>query len=145
MSLLQWSHKVFIVLTLALVLTLTTACSGLTQAAQTTTPSAVGSRVVYEQLERGITGATDQGFGEWVVQTAKGLIQDADVRDNNQLNVVLTPQVRPSEVQPLMKSLAQGFQRSFPNRDLTVLMYSPKRQLILSARDDDGTVKLTLH
>lgn len=144
MNLLQWYRKVFIALTLVLVLTLAMACSGLNQAAQATTLSVIGSRVVYEQLERGNTAATSQDFGEWVVQTAKGLIQEASVRDD-ELNVVLASQARPNEVQPLIKSLVQSFQRSSPNRNLTVLMYSPNKQLILTARVDNGTVKLTLH
>lgn len=145
MSLLLWIRRVFIVLTLVLVLTFATTCSGLTQAAQTITPSAIESRVVYKQLERGIKAATGQDFSKWVVQTAEGLVQTASVRDDENLVVVLTPQVRPSEIQPLMKSLVQSFQRSFPNQDLTVLMYSSNRHLVLTARYRGGTVKLTLH
>lgn len=145
MSLLLWSRKIFIVLTLVLVLTFATTCSGSTQAAQTITPSAIESRVVYKQLERGIKAATGQDFSKWVVQTAEGLVQEASFRDHKNLVVVLTPQVRPNEIQPLMKSLVQGFQCSFPNQDLLVLMYSSNRQLILTARYRDGIVKLTLH
>jgi len=44
----------------------------------------------YAQLERGNSPA-GQDFGNWVVQTAKGLVKDAYVRDNNKLGVVITP------------------------------------------------------
>jgi len=57
------------------------------------------------------------------VKTAKGLVNDAYVRDGNKLGVVISPQVRPNEVKPL-KSLMQGFHKNFPNRDLSVLMYA---------------------
>jgi hypothetical protein len=61
------------------------------------------------------------------------------VRDNNKLGVVITPQVRPSEVKDLAKALAQGFRKNFPNQDLTVLMYAPDKQLILTALYDKQT------
>jgi hypothetical protein len=82
---------------------------------------------------------------DWVVQTTEGLIQEVSVHDNDKLEVVLTPQVRPQEVQPLMRLLVRGFQHSFPNQDLTVLMYSPNKRLILTARVDKGDIKLRLH
>ena len=62
--------------------------------------------------------------------------QEAYLRDNNKLCVVITPQVRPTEVKTLAKSLAQGFQRNFPNQDLTVLMYGSDKKLILTANYD---------
>jgi hypothetical protein len=86
-------------------------------------------------LERGNSPA-GQDFGNWVVNTAKGLVKDAYVRDNNKLGVVITPQVRPNEARPLAKSLVQGFHKNFPNQDLTVLMYAPDKKLILTARYD---------
>ncbi len=89
----------------------------------------------YSQLERGNT-AQGQDFGNWVVQTAKGLVQDAYVRDNNKLGVVISPQVKPKEVKDLARSLTQGFHKNFPNQDLTVLMYAPDRKLILTAKYD---------
>jgi hypothetical protein len=61
------------------------------------------------------------------------------VRDNNKLGVVISPEVRPNEVKPLAKSLAQGFRRNFPNQDLTVLMYAPDKKLILTAKYDTQT------
>ena len=60
--------------------------------------------------------------------------QDAYLRDNNKLGVVITPQVRPTEVKTLAKSLAQGFRRNFTNQDLTVLMYGSDKKLILTAK-----------
>ncbi len=77
-----------------------------------------------------------QDFGNWVVTASKGLIKDAYVRDNNKLGVVISSQVRPTEVKDLTKSLAQGFHKNFPNQDLTVLMYAPDKKLILTGRYD---------
>ena len=136
MSLLQQIRKVLTAFVLVLVLTTTAACSSAVQAKQPTTNLPVISRnAEYAQLERGNSPA-GQDFGTWVVQTAKGLVQDAYVRDNNKLGVVVTPQVRPTEVKPLAKSLAQGFHSNFPNQDLTVLMYAPDKKLILTAKYD---------
>ncbi len=52
------------------------------------------------------------------------------------LGVVIAPQVRPTEVRPLAKSLLQGFHKNFPNQDLKVLMYAPDKKLILTAEYD---------
>lgn len=134
MSLFQQFRKILTAFVLILVLTTTAACSGTVQAKQPTIP-AISSTRYYAQLERG-NSPTGQDFGNWVVQTAKGLVQDAYVRDNNKLGVVITPQVRPNEVKPLAKSLAQGFHKNFPNQDLTVLMYAPDKKLILKALYD---------
>lgn len=127
-------RRILTALVLIIVLSTTAACSTV-QAKQPTALPAVSSTGGYAQLERG-NSPTGQDFGNWVVQTAKGLVQDAYVRDNNKLGVVIRPQVRPSEVKPLAKSLAQGFHRNFPNQDLTVLMYAPDKKLILTAKYD---------
>jgi len=114
-----------------------TACGGGTPTAQkpnAITPTLTNTRS-YSQLERGNT-QSGQSFGNWVVTTAKGLVQDAYVRDNNKLGVVITPQVRPNEVKDLARSLAQGFHKNFPDRDLKVLMYAPDKQLIMTAEYD---------
>ncbi|HLO48585.1 MAG TPA: hypothetical protein VK211_09250 [Kamptonema sp.] len=137
MSLFQQSRKIITGLILVLVLTISTACAGAPSAQKPTNlPVAVGgSPSYYAQLQRGNT-VGGQDFGNWVTQTAKGLVQDAYVRDNNKLGVVITPQVRPNEVKDLAKSLAQGFHHNFPNQDLTVLMYAPDKKLILTAKYD---------
>lgn len=140
MSLLQRSRKLITTLALVLVLSVTTACSGLTQADRAAPPS-IGGTASYTQLERGNTPA-GQNFGDWVVQTAKGLVQDTFVRDNNKLGVVITPKVRPNDVRPLAKSLVQGFHHNFPNRNLTVLMYAPDKQLILTAQYDNQSKQI---
>jgi hypothetical protein len=90
----------------------------------------------YQQLERGNTSA-GQDFGTWAVQTAKGLIQDAYVRDDNKLGVMISQQVKPNEVKPLAKSLVQGFHKNFPNRNLSVFMFAPDKSIILTARYND--------
>ena len=95
-----------------------------------TTPSAIGRDVTYAELERGNTPG-GQTFGNWVVQTSQGLVQDAYVHDNNKLGVV-SPKVRPNEVRPLAKSLAKGFHKNFPNQDLKVLIYASDKKLILT-------------
>jgi hypothetical protein len=134
-SLLQRGRQFFIALALVLVLVTTSACGAATQA-RTSPPTALNPSSNYAQLERGNTGS-GQEFGNWVVQTAKDLVSDAYVRDNDKLGVVITPQVRPKEVQSLAKSLAQGFHHNFPNRDLKVLVYAPDKKLILTAQYDN--------
>ncbi len=132
----QQFRKIVTALVLILVLTTTAACSGTVQAKQPTSNLPVISRgSEYAQLELGNT-ESGQDFGNWVVQTASGLVQDAYVRDNNKLGVVITPKVRTSEVKSLTKSLVQGFHRNFPNQDLTVLVYAPDKKLILTAQYD---------
>lgn len=140
MKFLQQSRQILTALTLVLVLTLVTACGGVPQATQRPQlPSVSGSP--YSQLERGSTAAGQQ-FGDWVVRTAKGLVQDAYVRDNNKLGVVITPQVKPNEVRDLARSLAQGFHKNFPNQDVSVLMYAPDKKLILTARYDEQSKQI---
>jgi hypothetical protein len=130
-------------LVLILVLTTTAACSGGVQAKQPTSslPTTLNSNGNYAQLERGST-AVGQDFGNWVVQTAKGVVQDAYVRDNNKLGVVITREVRPNEVKPLAKSLVQGFHKNFPNQDLNVLVYAPDKKLILTAQYDQQSKQI---
>jgi len=134
----QQGRKILTTVVLVLVLMITTACSGggnVAQLDRTSTPPAIGRDVTYSQLERG-NSPSGQTFGNWVVQTSQGLVQDAYVRDNNKLGVVISRQVRPNEVKPLAKSLAQGFHKNFPNQDLTVLVYGPDKKLILTAKYD---------
>jgi hypothetical protein len=89
----------------------------------------------YGQLSRG-NSDVGQDFGNWAVEASKGLIKDAFVRDDNKLGAVISSQVRPNEVKDLAQSLTQGFRKNFPERDLTVLMYAPDKQLILTAKYD---------
>jgi hypothetical protein len=142
---LQQFRKFFTALVLVLFLSTATACSGASQATQPKAipgaSSGANSIVAYQQLERGSTAA-GQEFGNWVVQTAKGLVKDAYVRDNNKLGVVITPQVRPNEVKSLASSLAQGFHKNFPNQDLTILMYAPDKKLILTAKYDEQSKQI---
>ncbi|MEH1836114.1 MAG: hypothetical protein V7L29_29695 [Nostoc sp.] len=136
MKIIQQFRRVLTALVLVLVLTTTAACSGTVQAKQPTQLLPEISRSGdYALLSRG-NSVQGQDFGNWVVSTAKGIVQDAYVRDNNKLGVVIAPQVRPTEVRPLAKSLLQGFHKNFPNQDLKVLMYAPDKQLILTAQYD---------
>ena len=141
MSLFQQFRKILTAFVLMVVLTTTAACSGV-QAKQPTNLPVISRTGDYTLLARG-NSPSGQDFGNWVVQTAKGLVQDAYVRDNNKLGVVITPQVRPNEVKPLAKSLAQGFHRNFPNQDLTVLMYAPDKKLILQALYDTQSKQIS--
>lgn len=136
MNLFRSIRTSLIALCLVLVLVTTSACSGV----QARNPSAAPTQS-YSQLERGNT-SVGQNFGNWVVQTAAGLVQDAYVRDNDKLGVVISPQVRPTEVRSLAKSLTQGFQKNFPNHDLTVLMYTPDKKLLLTAKYDNSTRRI---
>jgi hypothetical protein len=133
-SLFHSIRKVLITLSLVLVLFTTSACAGKVQATQPTSVPQLG----YSQIERGNTSA-GQNFGNWVVQNAGGLVQDAYVRGNDKLGVVISPQVRPNEVRPLAKSLVQGFHNSFPERNLSVLVYAPDKKLILTANYNNTT------
>jgi hypothetical protein len=140
MSVLKQSRQIIIACVLILVLTLTTACGGTnaTIADRTTNLPVAGRNITYGELERGNTPA-GQTFGNWVVQTSKGLITDAYVRENNKLGIVISSQVPPSDVRPLAKSLLEGFRRNFPNEDLKVLVYAPDKKLILTAQYDVQT------
>lgn len=143
MSLMQHGKKLLTAAVLILVLTITTACGGsnVAQVDRTTNQPAVGRDVAYKEIERGNT-SSGQNFASWVVQKSGGLVQDAYVRDNDKLGVVISPQVKPTEVRPLTKSLLQGFSRNFPNKDLTVLVYAPDKKLILSANYDVQSKKV---
>jgi hypothetical protein len=130
----QQIRKLFIAFTLVFVLMTTAACGTATQARTSYQPGA-NQTLGYGELARGDT-AQGQDFGDWVVKTSKGLIQDAYVRDQNKLGVVISKQVRPTEVKPLAESLVKGFRRTAPNRDLTVMVYAPDKKRILTARYD---------
>ncbi len=127
-----------IALCLGVLLMVTGACT----AAPTTQNPALPSSSNYTQLERGDTASGEQ-YGQWVLRAASGLIEDAYVRDNDKLGVVISPDVQPREVKDLARSLVQGFHKNFPNRDLTVLVYAPDKELILSANYDDTTHNIT--
>ncbi|MGP1385687.1 MAG: hypothetical protein ACTS2F_19150 [Thainema sp.] len=134
MNLLRSIRHMVIALSLAL-LVFTTACSS--SSVQSKSPASLPTGA-YAQIERGDT-TSGQNFGNWVVQTASGLVSDAYVRDNDKLGVVISPQVAPRDVKTLAKSLLQGFQKNFPHRDLTVLVYAPDKELILTAKYNDST------
>lgn len=133
-------RRIFVVLSLVIVLVTTSAC-GAVQARESVSQTGNQPTIAYRQLERGDTRA-GQSFGDWVVKTGQGLVQDAYVRGNDKLGVVISPQVRPNEVKSLAKSLVQGFHKNAPNRNLTVLMYAPDKNLILTARYDDTTKQI---
>ncbi|MEL6555623.1 MAG: hypothetical protein AAFQ63_19505 [Cyanobacteria bacterium J06621_11] len=131
MTFFQRSRRWLTALALVLLLTIsTTACSSATS----TEPS--GASVGYSQLERG-NSAQGQEYGDWVIGAAQGLVQDAYVRDDNKLGVVISDAVEPGEVRDLSRSLLQGFRQSFPSRDLSVLVYAPDKELILTADYDN--------
>ncbi|MGF1481546.1 MAG: hypothetical protein ACFB4I_19030 [Cyanophyceae cyanobacterium] len=135
MNFMSKSRRFLSAIALTLVLTIATACASAPTAQRIEQLPPGSNGQVYSQIERGSTPQGQQ-FGDWVVQTSQGLIQDAYVRDNNKLGVVISPQVEPNEVRPLARSLAQGFHRNFPSQDLTVLMYAPDKKLILTAQYD---------
>ena len=126
-------NRSILTLLLVLVVAVTTACSSSPTA---TIPSPTLDRTeAYTQLERG-NSVAGQEFGDWVVSTSQGLIKDAYVRDNNKLGVVIAERVKPTEVKTLAKSLTMGFHKNFPNQDLTILMYAPDKERILTAKYD---------
>lgn len=118
---------------LILMVATTTACSS---GATATAPNPTLDRTqAYTQLERG-NSVAGQKFGDWVVSTSNGLISDSYIRDNNKLGVVISDRVKPTEVKTLAKALAMGFHRNFPNQDLTVMIYAPDKERILTAKYD---------
>ena len=123
----------FIATTLLLLMVVTTtACSSSTA----TLPNPTLDRTeAYTQLERGDSVA-GQKFGDWIISTSQGMIDDAYVRDNNKLGVVISSQVKPTEVKTLAKALTMGFHKNFPNQDLTILVYAPDKERILTAKYD---------
>lgn len=142
MNLLQNIKKILLSFSLALIVLGTTACGGGVQATQPPTlPAPTNYSVAYSQLERGNSPA-GQNFGDWVVKSSKGLLQDAYVRDNDKLGVVISPQIQPTEVRNLAKALTEGFRRNFPNHDLTVLVYAPDKHLILTAKYNSATQRV---
>jgi len=134
MTILRRIQQSAIALFLGVILLTTGACS----AAPTSQNPALPSTSGYSQLERGDT-ATGEQYGQWVVRTARGIIDDAYVRDNDKLGVVISPDVNPREVKDLARSLMQGFHNKFPHRDLSVLVYAPDKELVLSANYNDTT------
>jgi hypothetical protein len=127
------SRQFITAIVLILVLTISTACAGSSVATQRPQLPSVGQ--ISSQLQRGNT-STGQKYGDWVLQTAKGLVKDAYVRDNNKLGVVITQDVKPNEVRNLARSLVQGFHKNFPNQNVSVLVYAPDKRLILTAQYD---------
>ncbi len=120
---------------LALMITVTaTACSS-SSTATLPNPTLDSRSTAYTQLERGDSVA-GQKFGDWVVSTSQGLVKDSFVRDNNKLGVVISDKVKPTEVKTLAKALAMGFHQNFPDQDLTILMYAPDKERILTAKYD---------
>lgn len=122
-------------LCLLLLVVTTTACSSTAASNPKTSAISLNRTEAYSQLERGNSTA-GQKFGDWVVQTSQGLVTDSYVRDNNKLGVVISSKVKPTEVKTLAKSLTMGFHKNFPDRDLTILMYAPDKQKILTAKYD---------
>lgn len=124
----------FIATTLLLLMVVTTtACSSSSTA---TLPNPTLDRTeAYTQLERGNSVAGQQ-FGDWIISTSQGMIDDAYVRDNNKLGVVISSQVKPTEVKTLAKALTMGFHKNFPSQDLTILVYAPDKERILTAKYD---------
>lgn len=133
----QQIRRIFVAFMAVFLLTTSVACSTATPEARTTSPG-ISSGNQYGELARGDNAQGDR-YADWVLQTSHGLIKDAYVRDNDKLGVVISKDVRPDEVKPLARSLVQGFHRSSPDRNLTVLVYAPDKELILTARYDQQT------
>jgi hypothetical protein len=136
----QWHQirRVLVAFMAIFVLMTSVACSTATPEASTAPDHSLNRVGQFDNLSRGDTTQGDQ-YADWVIQTSHGLIKDAYVRDNDKLGVVISKEVRPDDVKPLARSLAQGFRRSAPNHDLTVLVYAPDKQLILTAKYDSKT------
>jgi hypothetical protein len=122
----------FLVTTLLILIVVTTTACSSSSTATIPNPT-LNRKQAYTQLETG-NSLAGQKFGDWVISTSQGLIKDAYVRDNNKLGIVISEQVKPTEVKTLAKALTMGFHRNFPNQDLTVLMYAPDKEKVLTAK-----------
>jgi hypothetical protein len=122
----------FLVTTLLILIVVTTTACSSSSTATVPNPT-LNRKQAYTQLETG-NSLAGQKFGDWVISTSQGLIKDAYVRDNNKLGIVISDQVKPTEVKTLAKSLTMGFHKNFPNQDLTVLMYAPDKERVLTAK-----------
>lgn len=141
MNILKSIRLSIIAFCLGLLLLTTSACGGSSQVPKT---SPLSPTSTYSQLERGDTAAGER-YGQWVVNTAHGLISDAYVRDNDKLGVVISPQVKPQDVRDLARSLIRGFHSNFPNRDLSVLVYAPDKELIMTADYENTSRQIEYH
>lgn len=141
MILLSQIRRSLVALCLVLVLMITTACAKTVPSDRVAAQPGINQTASSGQIERG-SNTKGQDFGSWVIQASKGLVQDAYVRGNDILGAVISPQVKPVEVRSLAKSLMQGFEKNFPDRNLTVLMYAPDKKLILSAKYDKQTKQI---
>ncbi|MEN9521088.1 MAG: hypothetical protein RLZZ381_3676 [Cyanobacteriota bacterium] len=122
----------FLVTTLLILIVVTTTACSSSSTATVPNPT-LNRKQAYTQLETG-NSLAGQKFGDWVISTSQGLIKDAYVRDNNKLGIVISDRVKPTEVKTLAKSLTMGFHKNFPNQDLTVLMYAPDKERVLTAK-----------
>ncbi|MEY2830947.1 MAG: hypothetical protein RLZZ574_205 [Cyanobacteriota bacterium] len=122
----------FLITTLVIVIVATTTACSSSSTATIPNPT-INKTQAYSQLETGNSSA-GQKFGDWVISTSQGLVKDAYVRDNNKLGIVISEQVKPTEVKTLAKALTKGFHQNFPNQDLTVLMYAPDKERVLTAK-----------
>ncbi len=141
MRVFQQFRKILIALSLVLVLFTTSACAGATQASDRVTEQPRLGTTSTTQVERG-TSIAGQEYGDWLVQTSKDLVQDAYVRDNDKLGVVISPKVRPNQVRSLTRSIVQSFHQNFRDRDLKVLMYAPDKTLIMTAQYNNQTQQI---
>ena len=139
MNMFYQARKILGMLALMLILTFTTACES--SQTQSSNPLKINQGSEYSQLAQG-NSSTEQDFSNWVLKTSKGLIKDAYMRDRNKLGVVISSEVRPTEVKTLAQSLTQGFRHNFPNQDLTVFVYAPDKKLILTARYDSQSKQI---
>jgi hypothetical protein len=122
----------FLVTTLLILIVVTTTACSSSSTATIPNPT-INKTQAYTQLETG-NSVAGQKFGDWVISTSQGLVKDAYVRDNNKLGIVISEQVKPTEVKTLAKALTKGFHQNFPNQDLTVLMYAPDKERVLTAK-----------
>jgi len=74
MNIFRYARTTIVAIALLLVLTFTTACGS----TQSSNPVKLNQSSDYSQIARG-NSAAGQDFGNWVVQTSKGLIMDAYV------------------------------------------------------------------
>ncbi|WP_435015514.1 hypothetical protein TA3x_003054 [Tundrisphaera sp. TA3] len=78
------------------------------------------------------TTEKDRRFASWAETTGKAYLRyvEADLEKHGRLWIGVTPEVKPSDVKPLTRSVLEGAQREFPGRDLVATVFDPHGERI---------------
>lgn len=90
----------------------------------------------FSRFERDLT--RQEAFLARIQEASRGneVILDARMNGDDELGVVLGPQVQLDQVRGVMTALLREMRADFPNRPLTVLAYAPNGQLMATLHYD---------